>query len=1062
MMRRNESSPGEYSRRSLCLLGLTLCVCFTTRAERLPLKAYTTTDGLAHNVINKIVRDSRGFLWFCTADGLSRFDGYTFTNYGTEQGLPHPNVTDVLETRNGEFWVATYGGLVRFNPRGTPQARLVLLNEASTPAPMFSVIVPDDEDRQAKAATVLLEDHNGTIWCGTLKGLYRLERNADRFALLPVDIGVPADFAYPGFVTDVLEDRHGSIWIAANSGLHRRWPDGSVARYGELSGLSLADLNDVFADRQGRLWAGTRLHGFFQFVADETRATPRIVQKYSAPDGLLTNWVFQLFEASDHRFWVATDLGLVEFSPDAEPGKQFHTYTTENGLTFPGVAAVNEDSAGNLWLASLAGAMKLTHNGFVSYGEQDGLVSVNDIFEDSEGALCFRGSVLGDQRRPIFEGGKLDLLHLSGPTPHARLGRFDGQRFTWFAPGSLNPLLFGWVYEGVSLQTRNGEWWIGTGVGLYHYSAVRNFTQLKTARPLKIYSQKDGLAAPQIFRLFEDSRGDVWISTAGTSVNGLARRDHTSGELRDLANAPGAPSFKDELARSFGEDRAGNIWIGFSTGLARYRQGSFTFFTTRDGLPPGAIKYIYVDHAGRIWLASARGGLVRLDDPVAERPTFTSYTTAQGLSSNLAEVITEDKDGNIYVGNGHGVDGLDPATGHIKYFTTADGLAPGGFLAAFRDRRGELWFGTPKGLSRFLPADQPEAAPPPIMITGLRVSGLPRIVSAFGETEISMPDLAPNQNQVQVDFMSLSFAPGQVLRYQYKLEGAGVDWSSPTEQRTVNFANLAPGYYQFLVRAVNSDGVTSAHPGLITFRILPPVWERWWFLALVALALGITAYLLYRYRVTRLLEVANMRTRIATDLHDDIGANLTRISILSEVAKQQFGNGKDESANPLSSIAEIARESVASMSDIVWAINPERDSLRDLTRKMRQHADEVFTLRNIELQFNAPGPEQNLKLGVDVRRDFLLIFKEAVNNAARHSQCSKVRIDFQADGSFLSLVVSDDGVGFAPAAAVEGHGLNSMRQRAARLGGTLKVEAAEGKGTTVSATIPATQERVNR
>src|SRR5439155_337977 len=158
------------------LLGLLVLLCFSVRSERLPLKSYTTADGLAHNVINKIVRDSRGFLWFCTADGLSRFDGYTFTNYGTEQGLPHPNVTDVLETRNGEFWVATYAGVARFNPRGIPQARSVFLNEASPPAPMFSVIVPNDEDRQAKAATVLLEDHNGTIWCGTLKGLYRLER----------------------------------------------------------------------------------------------------------------------------------------------------------------------------------------------------------------------------------------------------------------------------------------------------------------------------------------------------------------------------------------------------------------------------------------------------------------------------------------------------------------------------------------------------------------------------------------------------------------------------------------------------------------------------------------------------------------------------------------------------------------------------------------------------------------------------------------------------------------------------------------------------------------------
>src|SRR5207253_3601430 len=209
----------------------------------------------------------------------------------------------------------------------------------------------------------------------------------------------------------------------------------------------------------------------------------------------------------------------------------------------------------------------------------------------------------------------------------------------------------------------------------------------------------------------------------------------------------------------------------------------------------------------------------------------------------------------------------------------------------------------------------------------------------------------------------------------------------------------------------------------ITFRVLPPLWLRWWFIALISLVVAGTVYSLYRYRVARLLEVANMRTRIATDLHDDIGANLTRISILSEVAKQRFGNGDESRANPLEAIADIARESVTSMSDIVWAIDPERDSLRDLTRKMRQHADEVFTLRNIDLEFNAPDSVRNLKLGVDVRRDFLLIFKEAVNNAARHSQCSRVQIDFRAEGSVLLLAISDNGIGFDPSATGEGHGL---------------------------------------
>ncbi len=160
------------------------------RAERLPLKAYTTADGLAHNEINKIVRDSRGFLWFCTAEGLSRFDGYAFTNYGTDQGLPNGAVNDFLETRNGEIWVGTNGGLVRFNPKGAPTDRVVYAHEAQASAPpMFMVVVPEDEDRYARVINVLLEGRDGTLWCGTYKGLHRLERSGGRLALRPVEIG---------------------------------------------------------------------------------------------------------------------------------------------------------------------------------------------------------------------------------------------------------------------------------------------------------------------------------------------------------------------------------------------------------------------------------------------------------------------------------------------------------------------------------------------------------------------------------------------------------------------------------------------------------------------------------------------------------------------------------------------------------------------------------------------------------------------------------------------------------------------------------------------------------
>ena len=196
-----------------------------------------------------------------------------------------------------------------------------------------------------------------------------------------------------------------------------------------------------------------------------------------------------------------------------------------------------------------------------------------------------------------------------------------------------------------------------------------------------------------------------------------------------------------------------------------------------------------------------------------------------------------------------------------------------------------------------------------------------------------------------------------------------------------------------------------------------------------------------------------MRTRIATDLHDDIGANLTRIALLSEVANQETrsvgGNGK---RNLLPSIADIARESVASMNDIVWAISPDHDSLLDLTRRMRQHADEVFTLRDIDLEFSAPSADNELKLSVGIRRDLLLIFKEAVNNAARHSACTRVWIDFRSEDSILSLRIKDNGKGFGTDLESDGQGLRSMARRAAAHGGKLKIDSSEG--TTIEFELP--------
>src|ERR1044072_3749095 len=1027
---------------------------FFVRAERLPLKTYSTTDSLANNEVNKLFRDSRGFLWFCTAGGLSRFDGYSFTNFATENGLPDPVVNDLVETRTGEYWLATNGGLVRFNPNAASVNRVINANEDLSDSKMFSTILTDDQNRSISAVNTLLEDHEGNLWCGTNKGLYRLERSRGSLTLRAVDLGIPNEYAAQSQILSLIEDANGCLWVAAPSGLYRRWPDGSATRYTRKDGLPTNYIQTLFADREKRLWAGTRDSEFLEFSADRVKSTVTVVRSYNTHTGLPTGWINEIFETSDRKFWAATNEGLLEFYPDSKDrSSSVRAYTTRNGLTYHEISALAEDLSGNLWLGTTtAGAMKLARKGFQTYDEQDGIAVVNSIFEDQAGGLCFRGAVLGDNQRSVFEGAHLDLLRSTRDVYYTRFGRFDGHNFTWFKPDAVSN--FGWVSEQLTLQTRNGEWWVGTSDGLYHFPAATNFEDLKTARPLAIYTTKDGLAALQVFRLLEDVHGNVWISTISSAINGLARWNPATRKLEDLANIPGLPPTTNHLARIFGEDSAGNIWIGYSGGVARFRQGVFTVFSVTDGLPAGAITQIYLDHKGRFWLVSARSGLIEVDNPDAIHPNFKSFTTEQGLSSIELSVITDDLSGRIYVGGSLGLDQFDPDTGRVKRFTAADGLASGAFLAAFRDRKGDLWFGTTRGLSRYTPATDENTDAPPILISGVQVAGSRQPVSILGARQISLPDFSASQNQVEIQYVGLSFATGDVVRYQYKLEGVDADWSRPTEQRIVNFANLAPHQYRFVVRALSSSGAISIAPAYVSFTILPPVWRRWWFEVLAALAAAGIVYAVFRYRVARVLEVANIRTRIAADLHDDIGSNLTRIAILSEVAQSKLHDDSQTIVGPLTSIAEISRDSVASMSDIVWAINPKRDTLLDLVQRMRRFTNDILIPRGVEFQFQAPELDYDLRLGASVRRNVFLVLKEALNNAVRHAQCTSVVIDLKIEGSWVVLSVQDNGVGLDPDKSREGQGLSNLGKRARDSRGELQVNSRDGNGTQIKLRVP--------
>ena len=1059
---------GKNSRRCEFALGLLLWCCLLSaaaRAEQLPARVYTSADGLGQNRVKRIVRDSRGFLWFCTADGLSRFDGYRFTTYDAAQGIPYPSINDLLETRRGVYWIATNGGgVIRFN-----------LSEGAAGA--ATGVAPAANDRRARERFIvyktgdtprtnrpnrLFEDSSGRIWAGTDDGIFVLDAPGGADAFARVEMNARPDDV--GGVWAFVEDAEQRLWIATSKGLWRREPDGRLAPF-RVSSHVKGIVWDLFTDQAGRIWAAHEngLLIFKPFPASPAAATDRQAElrvrerpratatrrnplapssppplpdaageayNYTSADGLSNGIVRVIHAAADGRIWLGTAGGLSQFAPR----QSFSNYTTAHGLSDDNIRALAEDRAGNLWIGTeTGGAIKLARHGLVTYREADGLGGghIRDIFETRAGTLC---AVSVNGFINYFDGRKFNALRPNVPPEATRL-------------------------TGV-IEDREGDWWVSTNHGLYRFSGVSHVSELARARPF-VLTSKNGLTSDSVRRVFEDSRGDIWAGMDSDKV--LVRWERATGKFHSYSE--GLPGRSEVL--SFAEDASGNVWIGFREGgAARYRLGRFDVFGASAGLTADEILKMHVDGAGRLWFGSNSYGLVRIDDPAAERPAFRIYSTADGLTSGIIRSIAEDNLHRLYLGTSRSVDRFDLKTGRIKRYTIADGLAANESQSAYRDRQGALWFGTWNGISRLVPEPESLSSPPPVMIDGLQIAGVRHPVSDLGETRIENLRLRSDQNQVQIDFLGLGFAAGEVLRYQYKLEGAakGDEWSAPNDQRSVTFANLSPGSYRFLVRAVNTDGVESAEAASVAFLILRPFWQRPWFVTLAALALGGLVFAAYRYRIARLVELERVRTRIATDLHDDIGSSLSQIAILSEVVSQRVPPGNAPVIEPLSIIAGTSREMVDSMSDIVWAINPHKDHLSDLTQRMRRFASDILSARDIGFSFRAPDAGQDIRLGADLRREVYLIFKECVNNLVKHSECREATLELRIDNHWIVLRIGDDGRGFDAAQlsrpsdgngmGLGGHGLASMRRRAVALGGTFEVESEPGRGTISTLKVP--------
>ncbi len=1163
-------------------------------AERLPIKIYTSADGLGSSFVSSVMRDSRGFLWFSTRDGLSRFDGQRFVTYQVGAKESPPGIEQILETRDGIYWITTTGGLYRYDPKKIVE----------NPAPTGDRPTLDAQFI-SESRGFLFEDSAGNLWVGG-DSLYRVTESNGKFTLQKIELELPPDITAQFDISNIIESRDKSLWIVTDWGLLRLLPDKREIFY-RMENVRTDGASSVLEDRAGRIWLAhlSQIYVIKPETLDEVSGSGALtirrledaIEKQTKNEVVLpekSGEVFRyadleaftgsgspkfLYQTSDEHIWISAGNGAMEFD-----GRRFTLHTNEQGFLKGGGRMV-EDANGNLWFGWATGAMRLDRDGLSTFTPTDGLKNpaILAIGETSDGKFY-----IGDND---FSISRLD----TGVFQSARPQLPPNSRASW----TSNPIF----------QDSAGEWWFLTTEKLYRFAATDNLDALAGQRPLAVYGTNVGFKSDVMFHIFEDSRKDLWISNRApdSASYGFARWNRASEKFYFFSEADGFPPNKSVSA--FAEDASGNIWVGFyEGGLARFAGNRFTEFSAAPETG-GVVTALHFDKQGRLWMTSSLSGLSRVEISGAEQISFTNYTTENGLASNNVRSLVEDDFGQIYVGTARGVNRLTTETGRVKHYSVNDGLAGDFVNVAFRAKDGALWFGTPNGVSRLVPKKENQTIAPSVWLSGLRIAGESQTVSELGSAIIENLELAPGQNNLQIDFFGIDFNPNESLRYQFMLEGADKDWSQPTEQRTVNFSNLSAGDYRFLVRAVNADGVHTPQPAAVAFKLLPPIYERWWFIALATLALAGFIFALDRFRVKktrqvetalvkskesetrfrtlaetasdaiitidadsnivfineavekifgyaaseligekltmlmpedlrprhdagldhytttnrkriswtgvelrgrhktgaeiplelsfgefelngkryftgvardvserkraeealqksreeRIAELQRVRTRIATDLHDDIGSSLTQIAVLTEVARN---HAQLETVHtPLERITSVSNELVEAMSDIVWAINPRKDHLSDLTLRMRRFASEILTDREIDFEFTTPDQTPDAPLGANLRREIFLIFKESVNNLVKHSEATEAAIDFLLEEDFLTLRLKDNGRGFNPASdgengsfdwekAAGGNGLLSMRRRAAELGGEYRIESEIGKGTTVTLRIP--------
>ena len=1028
-------------KESILTLCLHICegIFLAGSAQGIPhfIETLTTEEGLSSNSINDLAQDDDGFLWIATPDGLNRFDGTEIIHYyhipGTNS-LPH-NYVYCLKKMPGDFLaIGTEAGLGFYDGNTGAFQNFYYQQHNSL-------------DQYNNTIVELETDAYGNLWAASKNCIFIFD-SSRRFTQVIHSPFTEADALKERlrFVEKILPLSNGDVLLH----LHNGWQMYSHAQ------KTLVGCMNTTLLQQGRF-------------ADAISTLPvsKNPEEYSC-----LGHVFKVYEKYFCCLAPDTDsLWLFD-----ESGRQlrscFFPYNKYPSVLWSQQIKVIDSS--NL--------IFLFHNyGFsvipVSWQHNIPALSMpspllaetceyNTAMRDRQGNWWFATTNMGLRKispgKQFFNGWALTDHGTGKPVRDETTACSQYRNLLWVATYGNGffaiDLLSGRQQQYHLNNTGNDTWanfiwnirqvsrdtiWIGTQAGLFWYK----ISSKRHGRIPSFPGKPGALDTVAITTQFMDSHGLVWMGLG--KGNGVCNFDTASCRFTWYSGR-NASAYPLRYPTDIAEDSRQNLWFAndASAALVHWNRvtGQFQTISLPSSIPKqiGNLSGLCTEGDSVLWLGSITSGLIRFHPYTGE---IQVYGHEKGLPNCHINSIYEDAKGRIWLVTQGGLSCFDQHTETFINYGVKDGLPVSWPTASFYfnavDKRlytggnGNCFYFDPDKIS---PVHSPERT----LITLIQVNG-----KTWFPDKAAQAGFNAQQNDITICYTAVDLTNGPATRYAYSLSGADTGWVKAGSQRQINFSHLAPGSYTFMVRATNNSGIWNSKPASINFRIYPPFTKTSWFYLLLVLASGALIYSLYRYRGQQINRTKLIRSEISRNLHDEVGANLTNISLSSLLAQKQLQHTGTVN-QLLERIYQDSQTVSEAMREIVWSINPKIDRLGDALPRMLHYAAGLLEANNIELQAAIAPEVERLKLTMRERRNVYMIFKEAVNNIAKHSKAAHAAISFRLSGHALLMTITDDGLGFDTSLPWIQNGLRNMQDRARGHHWQLVIKSRPGAGTSIS------------